>query len=88
MSTREHPPNEIRRIRLYECDSFEARVLAQSELERAGALIQDFKFDYESRSAVFRYTLNVSFSEFVERLEAPGYWESTEIEHLLLKQKG
>lgn len=73
-SDRELPPNKVRRIEFFECDSFADRQKVQKLLEESGAVIQEFRFHYKTRSVLFHYTLNASYDCFLDRLEASEQW--------------
>lgn len=69
----------IRKLVVYGCDSFQKRRILQEFMERNGAVIQDYLFNFKTNDVIFRFSLRKPFESFQEALEQSEYALNYEI---------
>ena len=69
----EQPLQMMRRISFYGCDSYGKRKELQLLLEKAGAVVQDYRFLFSEKRVVFWYTTQVAVSVFKARITESEY---------------
>lgn len=69
----------MRKLVIYGCDNFDKRKAAQEFLEKNGAIIDDYRFNFKERTVTFRLSLRVKFEVLCDRLHiSPVYNDNFE----------
>ena len=66
----------IRRISFYGCDSYQKRVELQDFLEKAGAIIQDYRFLHKEPRIIIWYSLRNTTESFKRKILDSTYSDS------------
>lgn len=69
----------IRKLVVYGCDSFQKRRVLQEFIEKNGAVVQDYLFNFKTSDVIFRFSLRKPLGTFQEALEQSEYALNYEI---------
>jgi len=62
-----------RKLFVHGCDTFQKRQILQEFIERNGAVVQDYLFDFKANDVIFRFSLRRPLASFKEALDQSEY---------------